>query len=39
MIAFVIALVMVFASMIFNLIVTRTLTPIEYGTWGLIGAQ
>lgn len=36
MIAFVIALVMVFASMIFNLIVTRTLTPGEYGTWGLI---
>ena len=30
------ALVTVFASMIFNLIVTRTLTPDEYGMWGLI---
>ena len=37
MIAFVVALVMVFASMIFSLIVTRTLTANEYGMWGLIG--
>jgi O-antigen/teichoic acid export membrane protein len=36
LIAFVIALVTVFASMIFNLIITRTLTLDEYGTWGLI---
>jgi len=36
LIAFVIALITVFASMIFNLIVTRTLTPMEYGTWGLM---
>jgi len=36
MIAFVLALVTVFASMIFNLIITRTLIQSEYGTWGLI---
>ncbi|MBC8501716.1 MAG: hypothetical protein H8D35_01145, partial [Nitrosopumilus sp.] len=36
LIAFVMALVTVFVSMIFNLIVTRTLTPEEYGIWGLI---
>ena len=36
MIALFIAILTVFLSMIFNLIVTRTLTPNEYGMWGLI---
>jgi|TARA_B110000495_G_C23018307_1_gene603630 O-antigen/teichoic acid export membrane protein len=36
MITFVLAFVTVFASLAFNLIITRTLTPNEYGMWGLI---
>jgi O-antigen/teichoic acid export membrane protein len=36
MVAFILAFVTVFASLVFNLIVTRTLSPNEYGLWGLI---
>jgi len=38
LIAFVVGVVSVFTGLIFVLIITRNLTPIEFGTWGLIGA-
>jgi len=38
LIAFIFGLAAIFTSMIFTLIVTRTLTPEEYGTWGIINS-
>jgi len=38
LIAFVVGIVSVITGLIFVLIITRTLTPEEFGTWGLIGA-
>jgi len=36
LIAFVVGIVSVLTGLIFVLIITRTLTPEEFGTWGLI---
>lgn len=36
LIAFIFAIITIFTSMIFNLILTRTLSIDDYGTWGLI---
>ena len=36
LISFVIGIISVFTGLIFTFIVTRTFTPIEYGTWNLI---
>ena len=38
LIAFAVGIVSVLTGLIFVLIITRTLTPEEFGTWGLIGA-
>jgi len=38
LIAFVVGIISVLTGLIFVLIITRTLTPEEFGTWGLIGA-
>lgn len=38
LISFVIGIVSVFTGLIFTIIVTRRLTPDEFGEWGLIGA-
>lgn len=38
LIAFVLGLATMFSSMIFTVIITRTLTPIEYGSWGIINS-
>ena len=38
LIAFIGGIISVFTGLIFSLIITRTVTPEEYGTWGLITA-
>lgn len=39
LIGLVVGLVSIFTGLIFTLIITRTLTPEEYGTWSLIGSM
>ena len=38
LISMLIGLISVITGLVFTLIVTRTLTPEEYGSWGLIGS-
>ena len=38
LISMLIGLISVVTGLVFTLIVTRTLTPEEYGSWGLIGS-